>query len=429
MTAGADLARLREGQRLYPVDLTRGEAAALNRSGLVTAQPDVDGWRVTAEHAVGSVRRGDLVVRVEPKVGAAQVLTLLARAYGVHGLKVDPSLVGLDADADLSAILAVLFAQEAARAMAAGPLRGYRTEDQTLPVLRGRVRLREQHLRRFGLRIPLEVTVDEWTLDTDENRRLRAATRALLVLPGIPTLVEDGLRRLDRILTEVTILHPGAPVAPWTPTRLNARMHRLLHLADIALAHASVESSAGRTQTHGFVINMAWLFEALVTRLLQEGDSRWQAQAKFALDTRSRLTIKPDLVLQGSSAPTVVADTKYKLLDDDGKVPNADVYQLVTYCARLGLSAGHLIYAADGPTPNPFEITGAEVHIVVHALDLTADVQDVEQQVAVVADRLGRPHVSSATQALGLTARGTAAGGGSTYSSLNRCPQGGRLAP
>ena len=76
---------LTEGQRLYPVDLTHAEAAALNRSGLVTAQPDVDGWRVTAEYAVGAVRRGDLLVRVTPKVGVVQVLTLLARAQGVAG--------------------------------------------------------------------------------------------------------------------------------------------------------------------------------------------------------------------------------------------------------------------------------------------------------------------------------------------------------
>jgi len=178
-----ELARLAEGQSVYPVDLTQAEAAALNRSRLVTAQLDVDGWRVTAEYAVGAIRRGDLVVRVTPKIGVVKVLTLLARAYGIRGLQLDPSLVELSPEADLSNVLAVLFAQEAAGAMAGGPLRGYRTEDQTLPVLRGRVRLREQHLRRYGLLVPLEVTVDEWTLDTDENRRVRAASQRLLRCP------------------------------------------------------------------------------------------------------------------------------------------------------------------------------------------------------------------------------------------------------
>jgi 5-methylcytosine-specific restriction enzyme subunit McrC len=383
---------LTEGQRLYPVDLTCDEAAALNRSGLVSVQPDVDGWRLTAEHAVGAVRRGDLIVRVTPKVGAAKVLTLLARAQGLRGLKFDPELVELAPNADISEVLAVLFAQEAATAMAAGPLRGYRSEEQTLPLLRGRVRLREQHLRRFGLPVPLEVTVDEWTLDTDDNRLIRAATTVLLALPGVPGSTTQALRRLDRSLSEAALPAPGAPLAPWAPTRLNVRMHRLLHLADVVLAHSSVEHESGAIQTHGFVVKMAWLFETLVARLLDEQTRGLAPQDALPLDTFGRLTIKPDLVFHGSNGVVAVADTKYKLLDDDGKIPNADVYQIVTYCARLGLSDGHLIYASDEPVPKPFDIVGADVRIVVHAVDLTLSLKGIEREVERISQRLHPAH-------------------------------------
>jgi 5-methylcytosine-specific restriction enzyme subunit McrC len=381
----AELENLSEGQRLYPVELTQAEAAALNRSGLVTAQPDVDGWRVTAEYAVGAVRRGDRLVRVTPKIGVVQVLTLLARAQGVQGLKVDAELMGVSAATDLSAVLAVLFAQEAATAMAAGPLRGYRSENQTLPVLRGRVRLRDQYLRRFGVPVPFEVTVDEWTLDTDDNRRLRAATAALLTFADVPEVARRGLLRLARLLSEAWLPPRGAALTPWVPTRLNARMHRLLHLADVALAHTSVEHEAGGTQTHGFVINMAWLFETLIARLLSEQTSGLVTQEVVPLDTLRRLSIRPDLVFHNSSGPIAVADTKYKLLDDDGNVPNADVYQLVTYCARLRLNTGHLIYAAGQPSPEPFEVDGTDVRLVVHAIDVTRPLDDIESQVAQLA--------------------------------------------
>jgi len=357
-----ELARLAEGQSVYPVDLTQAEAAALNRSRLVTAQPDVDGWRVTAEYAVGAIRRGDLVVRVTPKIGVVKVLTLLARAYGIRGLQLDPSLVELSPDADLSNVLAVLFAQEAAGAMAGGPLRGYRTEDQTLPVLRGRVRLREQHLRRYGLLVPLEVTVDEWTLDTDENRRIRAATQRLLALADVPPR--------------------GALLAPWVPTRLNVRLHRLLHLADLVLAHTSVEHEAGSTQTHGFVINMAWLFEKLVEQLLLERYPGLKPQDDLPLDVLNRLHIKPDLVFYDEDGPIAVADTKYKLLGAKGEFPNPDAYQLVTYCSRLGLATGHLIYAAGEPRPEPFDILGAGVRLVIHSVDISRPVSHIEVRVA-----------------------------------------------
>jgi 5-methylcytosine-specific restriction enzyme subunit McrC len=387
----AELEDLAEGQRVYPVALTAAEAAALNRSGLVTAQPDVDGWRVTAEYAVGAIRRGDLLVRVTPKIGVVQVLRLLARAHGIHRLQIDDQLVGVAATTELSAVLAVLFVQEAATAMAAGPMRGYRTEDQTLPVLRGRVRLREQHLRRFGLPSPLDVTVDEWTLDTDDNRRLHAAATVLLTLPNLPVSARQGLLRLERILSDVRLPPPGAVLAPWTATRLNARLHRLLHLADVVLAHASVEHEAGSTQTHGFVINMAWLFESLVARLLSEQTSGLITQEVVPLDTLGRLTIRPDLVFHDSSGVVAVADTKYKLLDDNGNVPNADVYQLVTYCARLGLNTGHLIYAAGDPRPEPFDVVGTDVRLVIHAVDITRPLDDIEAQVVHLASAVLPP--------------------------------------
>ena len=290
--------------------------------------------------------------------------------------------------ADLSAVLAVLFAQEAATALAAGPLRGYRSEDQTLPVLRGRVRMRDQYLRRFGLPVPLEVTVDEWTLDTDDNRRLRAAAAALLALPDVPAQPRQGLLRLDRMLGEVRLPPRGAVLPPWVPTRLNARLHRLLHLADVVLAHASVEHDPGGTQTHGFVINMAWLFETLIARLLSERTAGVVTQDLLPLDTLGRLSIRPDLVFYDGAVPVAVADTKYKLLDASGNVPNADAYQLVTYCARLGLSVGHLIYAAGEPKPEPFDIVGTAVGLVVHAVDLAQPLAGIEAEVDALLQRI-----------------------------------------
>ena len=386
--ARSDLERLSEGQTLYPVDLTMAEAAALNTSQLVMAIPDELGWRVTAEYWVGAVARGDLVVRVAPKVGAVQVLRLLAMADGAADLTVDDQRVGVSDDADLSAVLARMFVLEAEHALAAGPLRGYRTEDQTLPVLRGRLRLRDQYLRRFGQLSPLEVTVDEWTVDTAENRLIRSAALALLALPGLAPGVEADLRRLDRMLVEAEQLVPGAALPAWQPTRLNARLHALIGLAELTLRHLSVESMAGQTVVHGFRVNMAHLFERLVARLLADVDPAWSAQVTMPLDRLKTLVIRPDLVRDDGTGWSGVADTKYKVLDDAGKVSNADIYQLVTYCARLGLPAGHLIYADGGTPPEPYEVTGTDATIAVHRIDLTASPDDLRAEVSDLAARL-----------------------------------------
>lgn len=388
MAERSDLERLSEGQTLYPVDLTRAEAAALNTSQLVKVIPDQLGWRVTAEYWVGTVARGDLVVRVAPKVGAVQVLRLLAMADGAADLVIDDERVGVADDADLSAVLARMFVLEAERALAAGPLRGYRTEDQTLPVLRGRLRLRDQYLRRFGQLSPLEVTVDEWTVDTAENRLIRSAALALLRLPGLPAAVEVDLRRLDRVLVDAERIVPGAAILAWQPTRLNARLHALLGLAELTLRHLSIESAVGETVVHGFRVNMAHLFERLVAKLLLEADPAWSTQVTLPLDEGQHLSIRPDLARDDGTGWSGVADTKYKVLDEAGKVSNADVYQLVTYCARLGLSAGHLIYADGGVPPPAYQVVGAEAAIHVHRIDLTAAPDELRAEVSDLAVRL-----------------------------------------
>lgn len=380
MNSRDDLAGLREGQVLAGVQLTRAEAVGLNSSRLVAVQPASDGWTVTAAYAVGAVRCGELVVRVRPKVGPLQVLRLLARAHGVHKLDIDEPYVGVTDDLDLTAVLAGLFSAEATRALAAGPLRGYRTEEQTLPVVRGRIRLREQELRRFGMLVPLEVTVDEWTTDTNENRRIRAACRRLLTLAGLPRPVRDRLVRADRLLADAALPPAGALVAPWTATRLNPRLHRLLALADLVLDHASVEHRAGDVDVHGFVLPMPWLFERLIGQLLGEAAGRVAVleQETRLLDRLGRLTIRPDLLFVDGRSVVAVADTKYKLLDDNGRFPNADAYQLVTYCARLCLDVGHLIYAAGDPQPEPYDIRGAGVRLVVHSIDLNQPIPALE---------------------------------------------------
>lgn len=376
---------------LFGVQLTQTEAVALNASKLVAVSPAAQGWTVTASFSVGALNVGGLIVRVQPKVGLVKTLQLLARAHGIRHLYLDEAHIGIAADGDLSTVLAALFAQEAASALASGPLRGYRTEDQSLSVLRGRVRLRDQELRRFGMLVPLEVTVDEWTTDTDENRLIRAAGLRLLTLPGLTKPLRQRLMHVDRLLADVHVMPRGVPLARWAPSRLNAQLHRLLRLADIVLDHAAVEHRVGEVQVTGFVVPMEKLFEDLVAQLLREHivDATVTTQRTYQLGISGQLNIRPDLVFLRAGTEIAVADTKYKILNEKKKLRNEDAYQLVTYCTRLGLDMGHLIYAVgvdDGDDDIPLEhdIQQSEVRLRVHRIDLKRDVDQLERDVAAV---------------------------------------------
>ena len=181
----SDLERLSEGQTLYPVDLTTAEAAvALNTSQLVKAVPDELGWKVTAEYWVGTVARGDLRGARRPedrgRSGAASARHG-RRSSGPGGRPAGGSMAD---DADLSAVLARMFVLEAEHALAASPLRGYHRGPDAAGAA-GAAAAAGPVPAAVRAVSPLEVTVDEWTVDTAENRLIRSAALALLALPGL----------------------------------------------------------------------------------------------------------------------------------------------------------------------------------------------------------------------------------------------------
>ena len=65
-----------------------------------------------------------------------------------------------------------------------------------------------------------------------------------------------------------------------------------------------------------------------------------------------------------------VIDAKYKAEKPSG-FPNADLYQLLAYCNVLGLSVGHLVYAAGNEQPARHVVRQAGTEIVCHALNLS----------------------------------------------------------
>lgn len=158
------------------------------------------------------------------------------------------------------------------------------------------------------------------------------------------------------------------------------------------LAQESVEHRVGDVPVSGFVLSMALLFERLLTRLLVETAPRLGVrvvgQRSVDLDHEGVFTIKPDVTVLRRSSVVGVADIKYKQRDDQARFPNADAYQLVTYCSRLGLPTGHLIYADDIPDPGPIRVLGSDVQLVTHAVDLAQPLEAIANAVVKLADKL-----------------------------------------
>ena len=121
---------------------------------------------------------GDLSVLIEPKIGIPQLLSLACYAMGVVKHQ-DLRMFDFKKTEALPDMLACALSAAARRAFRRGLLHGYRTEEEALYGIRGRIRFDDQLRRRFAIAMPVEVRYDEFTNDILANRLVKAAAERL----------------------------------------------------------------------------------------------------------------------------------------------------------------------------------------------------------------------------------------------------------
>ena len=133
-------------------------------------------YSLTPGSTVGAVEIDDLSVLIRPKIGIPQLLSLACYAMGVYRAQEERLFEFKEEVETPPDTLALALAAAARRAFSRGLLHGYRTEEEALHTVRGRIRFADQIRRRFGIPLPIEVRYDEFTDDITENQLVKAAT-------------------------------------------------------------------------------------------------------------------------------------------------------------------------------------------------------------------------------------------------------------
>lgn len=371
--------------------LDQSTAAALADTGLVEVRPEGGGaWRLLPCGKVGAVSVPGLQVQVNPKekVGLSKLVFLLGYARD-PGFR--PEDVVGDDEPELWPALAESLARLAERALGRGVLQGYRTMEDALRSVRGRIRIGDQISRRPGQMVPLEVSYDEFTVDISENRILRSALRRMLAVPRLDAKVRARLAHLDGRLEGVRLLHAHEQIPRWQPSRLNERYQPALRLAEVILRNCSAEAGPGGVRVAAFVVSMWKVFEDFVTTALTEALRRYpgvtRAQYPSWLDvpragkTKGEIPMSIDIAHLVGGEPVIVFDAKYKVADSSGNYPNADHYQMLAYCTALGLDRAWLVYARGCSGPVERQVRNTDTKVVEYPLDLRAVPRDLVAQV------------------------------------------------
>ncbi len=377
-----------------------------------------DQYCLTPGSVVGAFRIGDLDVSIRPKLEVSRVLYLASYAMGAFRLR-DKDAFDFERADSLVEALAMALATAADRAFARGLLQGYRTEEEALCTVRGRMRIEEQFRRRYGAPLPVEVRYDDFTTDFLPNRLVKAAVFALGRMRIRHPPSRAALGRICARLDNVRLKEfPPNRVPEVEFDRLNEHYRQVVALSRLVLQQASFEAArgsvrAGRVQeedgqagkasfeaargsvrAYGFLIDMNVVFQEFLTRALREklgasertlrSDRGFQATT---LDEDGRVRLHPDLSWWEGGRCLFVGDAKYKRMKDE-RIPNADLYQLLAYVTALDLPGGLLVYAKGETEPVKHRVRHSGVRLQVAAVDLAGTIDELLARVGEIAGQV-----------------------------------------
>ena len=385
---------LREYCRSEPHALSVAERDAL-RAALpsLTLEPAAGteaAYILTPGSTVGAVEVGGLSVRIRPKIGIRQLVSLAC--YAIGRVRFQETDFDFPEETALPDALALALVAAARRAFARGLLHGYRTEEEALYTVRGRIRFDDQVRRRFGVPLPVEVRYDEFTDDVLANRLVKAAAMRLGGMRLRSPDARRGLGWVAAMLDNVSYEEfPPGGVPEVTFDRLNAHYRGVVTLARLVLRRGAFEADRGAVRASGFLMDMNQVFQEFVTVALQEAlgvTERTFGECWIpSLDEEGRIGLKPDLVWRDGGAFVFVGDAKYKRIRDE-RIPNADLYQLLAYATALDLPGGLLVYAQGEREPATYTVRNSCKRLEVVALDLSGTLDAVLERVKSIAARV-----------------------------------------
>src|SRR5262249_20927682 len=144
-------------------------------------------------------------------------------------------------------------------------LQGYRSREEALAGVRGRVRFDEQLRVRYGLAPPVEVRYNDFTDDIDPNRLLKAAIHRLGQLRIRARPSRRALHAFDLALANVGLVPYDRHRLPDVVyTHLNAHYRPAVELAKLILRATGFEARYGPVPATAFLVDMNDVFQRFV---------------------------------------------------------------------------------------------------------------------------------------------------------------------
>ena len=363
---------------------------ALPSLTLKTVSGTLDSYQIKPDSTVGAVEIGDLSILIRPKIGIPALLSLAC--YAIGRVKFQMEEFDFPEENALHDVLALALGRAARMAFARGLLHGYRTEEEAIYTVRGRIRFDEQIRRRFGIALPVEVRYDEFTDDILANRLVKAAAYRLGHMGLRSPKALNDLGWIAGMLDNVSpVEFPAGDVPEVRFDRLNEHYRGVVALSRLILRHSEFQANRGAVRASGFLVDMNKVFQDFVTVALREAlgvsERTFGESGIPPLDEGARVHLRPDLVWRDGSSCVFVGDAKYKNITGKA-VPESDIYQMLAYVTALDLPGGMLVYAKGEAENRVYRVRHTGKRLEITALDLSGALGEILADVGRLAGRV-----------------------------------------
>lgn len=355
--------------------------------------------RVSPKQFVGSIQLHDRLVEFLPKIESpgtgnppAVRQNLLQMLLVAHDLDLSHSTHAHleQTSGSWLDMLMRYFCQALAQQVRLGLVKRYRTEEDDLGVVRGRLMIEDQLRRNLIHQERLACEYDE----LDENHLLNQVFKWVLQRMQRLALSErtvQAARELLGVFADVDDIRPGLlAVEAYSLDRTSERFRFCWTLAKSFLQGETSDLYGGGQHSFALLFDMNVLFESYVGKILRHALRREPQHVQLqhsrfhlvqeSISQRRLFRLRPDIVVEQDGTTVCIIDTKWKRLKPEQRklgVSSADLYQMHAYAARYRCNSILLLYPWDPATGNAvgirqrFLIEGTDIVIRVGELDMS----------------------------------------------------------
>ena len=276
------------------------------------------------------------------EMGQAEVRNIVLRMLGYlrnSPFKQSDRALMADVSLPLIEVFVRYFLQQVNRLVKRGIRSDYVSAQNNLGFMKGKLLVADQIRRNLVHQHRFYVEYDEFQVNRPENRLIRSALEKTANI----TQQSSNQRLCRELLFAFDTIPPATDIRmDLTRCSKDRSMAYVLAWCRIILLDQSPLGTAGATRTLSLLFPMERIFEDYVAARLRQLHPAWQITTQagdhylMQQEGKNYFLMKPDIVLKQGKTK-IVADTKWKLLGQDGSKPihaaigQADLYQMYAY--------------------------------------------------------------------------------------------------